>query len=137
MKQSMGSSSFLIWMRGLIRESVASILMVAKEPAPLATANTRSQLKWFVNRTLAQNATRVRMFRHTMFMRSANTAISLIQKRMISVSTRFLGRSAPTSLRRPALQCHVSLLVSPDVTVIAERTHQFNDRLSWRLFGVP
>ena len=33
--------------------------------------------------------------------------------------------------------CHVSLLVSPDGTVIAERTHQFNDRLSWRLFGVP
>jgi ssDNA-binding Zn-finger/Zn-ribbon topoisomerase 1 len=33
--------------------------------------------------------------------------------------------------------CHASLLVSPDQTVIAERTHQFNDRLSWRLFGVP
>jgi hydroxylamine dehydrogenase len=33
--------------------------------------------------------------------------------------------------------CHVSLLVSPDQTVIAERTHQFNDRLAWRLFGVP
>ena len=33
--------------------------------------------------------------------------------------------------------CHASLLVSPDETVIAERTHQFNDRLSWRLFGVP
>jgi len=33
--------------------------------------------------------------------------------------------------------CHASLLVSPDGTVIAERTHQYNDRLSWRLFGVP
>ncbi|MBD3226376.1 MAG: hydroxylamine oxidase [Caldithrix sp.] len=33
--------------------------------------------------------------------------------------------------------CHVSLVVSPDNTVIAERTHQFNDRLAWRLFGVP
>jgi len=33
--------------------------------------------------------------------------------------------------------CHVSLLVSPDGTIIAERTHRFNDRLSWRLFGVP
>jgi len=33
--------------------------------------------------------------------------------------------------------CHASLLVSPDQTVIAERTHQFNDRLAWRLFGVP
>lgn len=33
--------------------------------------------------------------------------------------------------------CHASLLVSSDETVIAERTHQYNDRLSWRLFGVP
>lgn len=33
--------------------------------------------------------------------------------------------------------CHASLLVSPDDAVIAERTHQYNDRLSWRLFGVP
>lgn len=33
--------------------------------------------------------------------------------------------------------CHASLLVSPDNDVIAERTHQYNDRLSWRLFGVP
>ncbi|MBT8360011.1 MAG: hydroxylamine oxidase [Deltaproteobacteria bacterium] len=33
--------------------------------------------------------------------------------------------------------CHASLLVSPDETVVAERTHQYNDRLSWRLFGVP
>lgn len=33
--------------------------------------------------------------------------------------------------------CHASLLVSPDNTVIAERTHQFNDRLAWRLFGAP
>lgn len=33
--------------------------------------------------------------------------------------------------------CHASLIVSPDNSVIAERTHQFNDRLSCRLFGVP
>jgi len=33
--------------------------------------------------------------------------------------------------------CHVSLLTSPDGDVIAERTHRFNDRLAWRLFGVP
>ena len=33
--------------------------------------------------------------------------------------------------------CHASLLVSADEEVIAERTHQYNDRLSWRLFGVP
>lgn len=33
--------------------------------------------------------------------------------------------------------CHASLLVSSAGTVIAERTHQYNDRLSWRLFGVP
>jgi hypothetical protein len=33
--------------------------------------------------------------------------------------------------------CHASLLVSPEGTVVAERTHQYNDRLSWRLFGVP
>lgn len=33
--------------------------------------------------------------------------------------------------------CHVSLLVSGDNTVIAERSHQFNNRLAWRLFGVP
>ncbi len=33
--------------------------------------------------------------------------------------------------------CHVSLVVSEDNTIIAERTHRFNDRLAWRLFGVP
>ncbi len=33
--------------------------------------------------------------------------------------------------------CHVSLLASPDGDIIAERTHRFNDRLAWRLFGVP
>lgn len=32
--------------------------------------------------------------------------------------------------------CHVSLLVGADSEVIAERTHQMNDRISWRLFGV-
>lgn len=33
--------------------------------------------------------------------------------------------------------CHASLVTSPDGEVIAERTHRFNDRLAWRLFGVP
>ncbi|MBD3289571.1 hydroxylamine oxidase [candidate division KSB1 bacterium] len=33
--------------------------------------------------------------------------------------------------------CHVSLLVSGDDNVISERTHRFNNRLAWRLFGVP
>jgi hypothetical protein len=32
--------------------------------------------------------------------------------------------------------CHVSLLVSEEGEVIAERTHQMNDRLAWRLFGL-
>lgn len=33
--------------------------------------------------------------------------------------------------------CHASLLVDKNNEVIAERTHKFNDRLAWRLFGVP
>lgn len=33
--------------------------------------------------------------------------------------------------------CHASLIVNTEGEVIAERTHQFNDRLSMRLFGVP
>ena len=33
--------------------------------------------------------------------------------------------------------CHVSLLADGEGTVIAERTHQFNDRLAWRIFGAP
>ena len=32
--------------------------------------------------------------------------------------------------------CHVSLVVSEDEELIAERTHQMNDRLSWRIFGL-
>jgi hypothetical protein len=32
--------------------------------------------------------------------------------------------------------CHASLVVSEDGHVIAERTHQMNDRLSWRIFGL-
>ena len=32
--------------------------------------------------------------------------------------------------------CHVSLLVAPDGQVRAERTHQMNDRLAWRIFGL-
>jgi hypothetical protein len=39
--------------------------------------------------------------------------------------------SAPT-----CASCHVSLLVSEDEEVIADRTHQMNDRLSWRIFGL-
>ena len=33
--------------------------------------------------------------------------------------------------------CHVSLLVGEDDRVVAERTHQMNNRSGWRLFGVP
>ncbi|HID30506.1 MAG TPA: hydroxylamine oxidase [Desulfobacterales bacterium] len=32
--------------------------------------------------------------------------------------------------------CHVSLLVSEEGQVVAERTHQMNDRLKWRIFGL-
>lgn len=32
--------------------------------------------------------------------------------------------------------CHVSLLVSGEGDLLAERTHQMNDRLSWRIFGL-
>jgi hypothetical protein len=32
--------------------------------------------------------------------------------------------------------CHVSLVVSEEGGVVAERTHQMNDRLSWRIFGL-
>ena len=32
--------------------------------------------------------------------------------------------------------CHVSLMVSEDGQVRAERTHQMNDRLPWRIFGL-
>jgi len=32
--------------------------------------------------------------------------------------------------------CHISLLVDTDETVISERTHQMNNRLSWRIFGL-
>jgi hypothetical protein len=32
--------------------------------------------------------------------------------------------------------CHLSLLVNPDGEVIAERTHQMNDRLPWRIYGL-
>jgi hypothetical protein len=32
--------------------------------------------------------------------------------------------------------CHVSLIVTEEGEVIAERTHQMNDRLSWRIFGL-
>jgi hydroxylamine dehydrogenase len=33
--------------------------------------------------------------------------------------------------------CHVSLLVGEDDGIVAERTHQMNNRIAWRLFGVP
>jgi hypothetical protein len=32
--------------------------------------------------------------------------------------------------------CHVSLLVDTDETVVAERTHEMKNRLSWRIFGL-
>jgi hypothetical protein len=33
--------------------------------------------------------------------------------------------------------CHMSLLTTKDGEVIAERTHKVNDRLPWRIFGLP
>jgi hypothetical protein len=33
-------------------------------------------------------------------------------------------------------ECHASLVVSPQGEVLAERTHRFNDRLAWRIFGL-
>lgn len=33
--------------------------------------------------------------------------------------------------------CHISETATPDGTIITERTHRINDRLSYRLFGVP
>jgi hypothetical protein len=32
--------------------------------------------------------------------------------------------------------CHVSLVVNEDNEIIAQRTHQMNDRLAWRIFGL-
>jgi hypothetical protein len=32
--------------------------------------------------------------------------------------------------------CHVSLVVTPEGDVVAERTHQMNNRLPWRMFGL-
>jgi hydroxylamine dehydrogenase len=32
--------------------------------------------------------------------------------------------------------CHASLIMTEDGAVVAERTHQMNDRLPWRLFGL-
>jgi hypothetical protein len=33
--------------------------------------------------------------------------------------------------------CHISMLDNTEGEVVARRTHRMNDRLSWRLFGVP
>jgi hypothetical protein len=32
--------------------------------------------------------------------------------------------------------CHISLLVSPEGEVVAERTHRMNNRIAWRIFGL-
>jgi hypothetical protein len=32
--------------------------------------------------------------------------------------------------------CHISLIVTHEGEVVSERTHQMNDRLSWRIFGL-
>lgn len=34
-------------------------------------------------------------------------------------------------------ECHAALVVTPEGEVLAERTHQFNDRMKWRIFGLP
>lgn len=33
--------------------------------------------------------------------------------------------------------CHMSLLMNEDGKIIVQRTHQVNDRLPWRIFGLP
>ncbi|MCF8111035.1 MAG: hydroxylamine oxidase [Desulfobacteraceae bacterium] len=33
--------------------------------------------------------------------------------------------------------CHISLLTTEDGTPLAQRTHRMNDRLAWRIFGLP
>ena len=33
--------------------------------------------------------------------------------------------------------CHVSLVVKPDGEIVAQRTHQMNDRSAWRIMAVP
>ncbi|MBN2033217.1 MAG: hydroxylamine oxidase [Deltaproteobacteria bacterium] len=33
--------------------------------------------------------------------------------------------------------CHVSLLMTEEGDLVGERTHQMNDRLAWRIFGLP
>jgi hydroxylamine dehydrogenase len=33
--------------------------------------------------------------------------------------------------------CHVSLLIDANNQVLAQRTHRMNDRLAWRIFGLP
>jgi len=33
--------------------------------------------------------------------------------------------------------CHVSMIASPEGEILAERTHRMNDRLAWRIFGLP
>jgi hypothetical protein len=33
--------------------------------------------------------------------------------------------------------CHASLVVTREGEVLSQRTHQFNDRSSWRIFGLP
>ncbi len=40
--------------------------------------------------------------------------------------------SAPT-----CATCHVSLVTTPDGTVLTERTHAMSPRLPWRIFGLP
>ncbi len=40
--------------------------------------------------------------------------------------------SAPT-----CATCHMSLLANTDGEIVAERTHRMNDRLPWRIFGLP
>lgn len=33
--------------------------------------------------------------------------------------------------------CHVSLIADEEENIVARRTHQMNDRMGWRLFGLP
>lgn len=47
-----------------------------------------------------------------------------------------VGRINPDGSKGSCAACHVSLVVNEAGNVVAERTHQMNDRLPWRIFGL-
>ncbi len=55
---------------------------------------------------------------------------------MNGISRTCPGPWAKISVAPTCAVCHVGLLVDQDGDVLAKRTHQMNDRLPWRLFGL-